>query len=80
MIFMSQCLIEQQSLWKKLLKKLSHHQKFSRCPQKIDLRSKYLNLRKKQYFNIDKNFFNPLIKLLRKKNQKKFKNSLVLSI
>ena len=39
--------------------------------QKIQLRKKYLNLRKKKYFNIDKSFFLPLIKLLRLKFKKK---------
>ena len=39
--------------------------------QKIQLRKKYLNLRKKKYFNIDKSFFLPLIKLVRLKFKKK---------
>ena len=39
--------------------------------QKIQLRKKYFNLRKKKYFEIDKNFFLPLIKLTRLKFKKK---------
>ena len=40
--------------------------------QKIKLRKKYLNLRKKKYYDIDKNFFLPLLKLIRFKLKKKF--------
>ena len=40
--------------------------------QKILLRKKYLSLRKKKYFNIDKSFFLPLLKLIRSKFKKKF--------
>ena len=39
--------------------------------QKILLRKKYLSLRKKKYFNVDKSFFLPLIKLIRSKFKKK---------
>jgi len=39
---------------------------------KIQLRKKYLILRKKKYFEIDKNFFLPLFKLIRSKFKKKF--------
>ena len=39
--------------------------------QKIQLRKKYFNLRKKKYYNIDKNFFLPLLKLIRLKFKKK---------
>ena len=39
---------------------------------KIQLRKKYLTLRKKKYFEIDKNFFLPLFKLIRSKLKKKF--------
>ena len=38
--------------------------------QKIQLRKKYLNLRKKKYFEINDKFFLPLLKLIRLK----FKN------
>ena len=38
---------------------------------KIQLRKKYLNLRKNKYFNIDKSFFLPLINLIRHKFKKK---------
>ena len=34
------------------------------------IRKKYLNKRKKHYFSINKNFFNPLIKIIKQK----FKN------
>ena len=40
--------------------------------QKNQLRKKYLNLRKKNYYNIDKEFFIPLLKLIRSKYKKKF--------
>ena len=40
--------------------------------QKIQLRKKYLDLRKKKYYEIDKVFFLPLLKLIRSKFQKKF--------
>ena len=39
--------------------------------QKFKLRKKYLNLRKERYYDIDKNFFFPLIKLLKKEFKKK---------
>ena len=39
--------------------------------QKIQLRKKYFNLRKKRYFDIDKNFFLPLLKLIQFKLKKK---------
>ena len=40
--------------------------------QKTLLRKKYLNLRKKNYYNIDKEFFLPLLQLIRLKIKKKF--------
>ena len=39
--------------------------------QKIQLRKKYLNLRKKRYYDIDKNFFLPLFRLMKLKIKKK---------
>ena len=39
--------------------------------QKIQLRKKYLNLRKKKYFDIDKKFFLPILKLFRYRLKKK---------
>ena len=39
--------------------------------QKIQLRKKYFNLRKKKYFFVNKNFFLPLIKLIHHKFKKK---------
>ena len=39
--------------------------------QKIKLRKKYLNLRKEKYYNVDKKFFFPLYKLIKKKLKKK---------
>ena len=39
--------------------------------QKIQLRNKYLNLRKKKYYNINKQFFLPLLQLIRLKMKKK---------
>ena len=39
--------------------------------QKIQLRKKYLNLRKKNYFDIDKKYFLPLFKLIRLRLKKK---------
>ncbi len=39
--------------------------------QKIKLRKKYLNLRKEKYYDVDKKFFYPLLKLIRKKIKKK---------
>ena len=39
--------------------------------QKIKLRKKYLNLRKKNYHEIDKKFFLPLLKLIRLRLKKK---------
>ena len=40
--------------------------------QKIQLRKKYLHLRKKKYFSVDKEFFLPLLKLFQLKLEKKF--------
>ena len=40
--------------------------------QKIILRKKYLILRKKKYYEVDKNFFLPLLKLIRLRLKKKF--------
>ena len=40
--------------------------------QKIKLRKKYFNLRKKRYNDVDKNFFLPLLKLIRSRLKKKF--------
>ena len=39
--------------------------------QKIILRKKYFNLRKKKYYDVDKNFFLPLLKFIRFKLKKK---------
>ena len=39
--------------------------------QKIQLRKKYFNLRKKRYFDIDKKFFLPLLRLIQFKLKKK---------
>ena len=39
--------------------------------QKIHLRKKYLNLRKNKYYDVDKEFFLPLLKLIRSKIKKK---------
>ena len=39
--------------------------------QKAKLRKKYLKIRKEKYFDINKNFFSPLLKLIRKKIKKK---------
>jgi 5-formyltetrahydrofolate cyclo-ligase len=39
--------------------------------QKIQLRKKYLSLRKKKYFDIDEKFFLPLLKLIQLKVKKK---------
>ena len=39
--------------------------------QKIQLRKKYFNLRKKKYYDIDKKFFLPLLKLIKSKFKKK---------
>ena len=39
--------------------------------QKYQLRKKYINLRKKNYFEIDKKFFSPLLKLIKKNIKKK---------
>ena len=39
--------------------------------QKSKLRKKYLNLRKEKYYDVDKKFFYPLLKLIRKKIKKK---------
>ena len=39
--------------------------------QKSKLRKKYFNLRKERYYDIDKIFFFPLIKLLKKEFKKK---------
>ena len=40
--------------------------------QKIYLRRKYFNLRKKNYYEIDKQYFNPFLKFIRLKISKKF--------
>ncbi len=40
--------------------------------QKIILRKKYFNLRKKKYYEIDDKFFSPLISLIKKKFKKKY--------
>ncbi len=40
-------------------------------PQKNNLRKKYLNLRKKKYYEIDKEFFSPLISLIKSNFRKK---------
>ena len=40
-------------------------------PQKAKLRKKYFNIRREKYRNIDKKFFFPLLKLIRKKIKKK---------
>ena len=37
--------------------------------KKIAIRKKILLIRKKKYFNIPSNFFNPLIKILKKKKK-----------
>ena len=39
--------------------------------QKIQLRKKYFNLRKKKYYEIDKSFFSPLLNLIRLRLKKK---------
>ena len=39
--------------------------------QKIQLRNKYLNLRKKKYYDINKSFFLPLLKLIKSRFKKK---------
>ena len=39
--------------------------------QKSKLRKKYLKIRKENYFEIDKNFFSPLLKLIKKNIKKK---------
>ena len=39
--------------------------------QKSKLRKKYLKIRKENYFEIDKKFFSPLLKLIKKKIKKK---------
>ena len=39
--------------------------------QKAKLRKKYLKIRKEKYYNINKNFFLPLLKFIRKKIKKK---------
>ncbi len=38
---------------------------------KVRLRKKYFSIRKKKYFDIKPSFFNPLIKLIKKKFKKK---------
>ncbi len=42
--------------------------------QKIRLRKKYLNLRKKKYYDVNKEFFLPLLKLIRSRSKKKLLN------
>ena len=39
--------------------------------QKAKLRKKYLKIRQEKYYDINKKFFSPLLKLIRKKNKKK---------
>ena len=39
--------------------------------KKSELRKKYLKIRKKNYFEIDKKFFSPLLKLIKKNTKKK---------
>ena len=39
--------------------------------QKAKLRKKYFKIRQEKYFNINKKFFSPLLKLIRKKTKKK---------
>ena len=39
--------------------------------QKAKLRKKYSKIRQEKYYDINKNFFSPLLKLIRKKNKKK---------
>ena len=39
--------------------------------QKFELRKKYLKIRKENYFEIDKKFFSPLLKLIKKNIKKK---------
>ena len=39
--------------------------------QKIKLRKKYSNLRKKKYYDVEKEFFLPLLKLIRLKIKKR---------
>ena len=46
--------------------------------EKIVIRKKALFNRKKKYFEIDPQFFNPLIKLIRKQKKKKFKYSFTI--
>ena len=49
--------------------------------QKSKLRKKYLKIRKENYFEIDKKFFSPLYKLIKKNIKKKNNyNSFILSI
>ena len=38
--------------------------------KKERLRKKYYSIRKKSYFDVRPNFFNPLIKLIKKNNKK----------
>ena len=42
--------------------------------QKIQLRKRYLNLRKKKYYDVNKEFFLPLLKIIKLKSKKKFLN------
>ena len=39
---------------------------------KIRLRKKYFSIRKKKYFEIKNDFFNPLVKLIKKNYKKKY--------
>ena len=39
--------------------------------QKVKLKKKYLKIRQEKYFNINKKFFSPLLRLIRKKIKKK---------
>ena len=40
--------------------------------QKTQLRKKYFNLRKRKYYNVDKNFFLPLLKLIKLRLKNRF--------
>ena len=42
--------------------------------QKIQLRKRYLNLRKKKYYDVNKEFFLPLLKIIKLKSKKKLLN------
>ncbi len=59
---------------KRYYQTLNQYLKFSRCKKKERLRKKFYSIRKINYFNITPNYFNPLIKLIKKKNKKKIIN------